>query len=269
MFPCPPAYSIAQGKRPPLFCKQDSDYESEAYLVQKQPRVQRLQLREERRSEDSEDRLLATAGKASATYRGPLGEDDPPSDRARSSHALHTLKTPKLRCSRAEVCSRQCRERPTSSGPEKHRDSPLRRSAIYRRFSPHDKGIGETGRFHNDGYFYCDVDVPVGTIQGPGIYLSTDSLVRKDPPRAVFGSARRITLPQVHSESPGPAQYGSSSTLRKSTYSFSKAEKSPGPRVSVRSDSPGPGQYDLPPAFANRPSYFSKSRAKPHYGLLI
>ena len=55
------------------------------------------------------------------------------------------------------------KERPKSSGVVGRRDSPGREGSSERkkRINQWAKGLMETGRFHNDGYFYCDVDVPV------------------------------------------------------------------------------------------------------------
>jgi len=241
MFKCQPAYSIAQGKRSPLFAPADTEPGPPSYRVQPSWTVGVARITSKRPS------LPQPVGPGPAAYTLPQVIGKAPK-------AFFT--------SRPQTGSRVCLEegdtcerllRPALKSPQLRGLQRVSSSKLTsrRHISPY-----ELGRFHNDGYFFCDTEVP-----GPGIYSSSDNLVHKSAPRPTIGTARRVTL-TVRSASPGPG-YVPRSSMGSTTYSFAKA-----PRGSSREGSPGPGHYDLPSAFAARPSYFTPSKARPTYGLL-
>ena len=242
MFTCQPAYSIAQSKRSPLFASADTEPGPSSYSVQPSWTVGVARLTSKRPS------LPQPTGPGPAAYTLPQMIGKAP--RAFFTTRPQTGSKASLE-EEGETCERVIRtelKSPQLRGLQRVSSSRL---SSRRHISPYD-----LGRFHNDGYFFCDTQVP-----GPAIYSSSDNLVRKSAPRPTIGTARRVTL-TVRSVSPGPG-FLPRSSMGSTTYSFAKA-----PRSNSREGSPGPGHYDLPNAFAARPSYFTRNKAKPSYGLL-
>lgn len=240
MFTCQPAYSIPQSKRLPLFAASDTDPGPPSYEVQPSWTAGVPKLTSKRPA------LSQQFGPGPAAYSLPQMIGKAP----KAFFTSRPQTSSRTSLEELEACGRLIRSEVKSPLLRRLQRVSSSRLSSKRHVSPY-----EYGRFHNDGYFFCDTEIP-----GPGIYSSSDNLVRKQAPRPTIGKARRVTL-AVRSVSPGIGL--PQSTFSSTTYSFAKAAK-----PTSREGSPGPGQYDLPTAFAARPPYFSATKAKSTYGLL-